>query len=63
MFSQTTGDEYCHLQQRPEMGKKNLKKPHILSWFYSKINEIHNKKKISKQQNIILYLGEMSFAC
>lgn len=46
MFSQTTGDEYCHLQQRPEMGKKNLKKnPHILSWFYSKINEIHNKKK------------------
>lgn len=44
MFSQTTGDEYCHLQQRPEMGKKN-KKPHILSWFYSKINEIHNKKK------------------
>lgn len=49
MFSQTTGDEICHLRQRPEIKKKHKKPPTYYHDFISEFMKF-TIKKISKQQ-------------
>lgn len=44
MFSQTTGDEICHLRQRPEIKKKHKKPPTYYHDFISEFMKFTIKK-------------------
>lgn len=52
MFSQTTGDEICHLRQRPEIKKKHKKPPTYYHYYHDFISEFmkFTIKIIRKQQ-------------